>query len=372
MVEEKSGKLNSNEEIKPNRPEPILANMEVVAYDKTMDVQLAIDALSEGYSVLITDYYSSGLAVLNAIKKYLKKKHRGKSFQQQREFRSAFREVSHKILLKVKKHKLIVKKSPEIGWFKILYPELEEFLLPFTQVQGLNSAWQWYQKGMSIPVLNREIHPWYGTYFPTRFDHLGIFDHWMSHYKGEKKSAIDVGIGSGVLSFQMLNYGFEKIYGTDTNPNTIIGLKEDAQKNDLNSKLKLIHGDLFAGLDFKTELIVFNPPWLPASYDLEGLDQAVYYDENLFSRFFAEAVKHLQPEGKLVLLFSNLAQITGLTEDHPIKKELEENDRFRKEYFVQKKVQEASRKTKRHQHWRGSEMVELWVLRLTEKEDSRQ
>jgi methylase of polypeptide subunit release factors len=298
------------------------------------------------------------------LKKYLKKKHAGKSFQQQREFRSAFRDVSRKILLKVNKHQLTVKKAPDIGWFKILYPELEEFLLPFSQVQGLNSSWQWYQKGMEIPVLKRKIHPWYGTYFPTRFDHLGIFDHWLKHYKGEKKSAIDIGVGCGVLSFQMLNYGFDKIYGTDTNPNTIIGLKEDVKKNSLNSKLELIHGDLFSGLDLKTELIVFNPPWLPASYDLEGLDQAVYYDEDLFQRFFAEAKKYLYPDGKLVLLFSNLAQITGLSEIHPIKKELEEGGRFRKEYFVQKKVQAASKKTRRNQNWRGSEMVELWVLKM--------
>ncbi len=362
MIKEKLGSPNPGKEIIPIRPEPIISNLEVVAFDKEMDVQLAIDALSEGYSVLITDYYSSGLAVLNALKKQLKKKHPGKSFQQQRSFRNAFHKDSKRILLKVKKYQLTVKKAPEIGWLKILYPELEEFLLPFSQVQGLNSSWQWYKRGILIPVLNREIHPWYGTYFPTRFDHLGIFDHWLKHYKGEKKSAIDVGIGSGVLSFQMLNYGFEKIYGTDTNPNTIIGLIEDVNKNNLNSKLELVHGDLFAGLDLKTELIVFNPPWLPASYDLEGLDQAVYYDENLFSRFFAEAEKHLLPEGKLVLLFSNLAQVTGLTEEHPIKKELE-GDRFRKEYFVQKKVQAASKKTKRHQHWRGEEMVELWVLR---------
>jgi len=363
MIIDGSELTKPDNEVKPNKPQPIISNLEVVAYEREMDVQLAIDALAEGYSVLIVDYYSSGLAVLNALRKLLKKKHAGKSFQQQRSFRSAFREISHRVLLKISKHQITAKKAPDIGWFKILYPELDEFLLPFSQVQGLNSAWQWYKKGISIPVLNREIHPWYGTYFPTRFDHLGIFDHWLKHYKGEKKSVIDIGIGSGILSFQMLNCGFEKIYGTDTNPNTIIGLKEDADKNKLNSRLDLFHGDLFAGLDMKTELIVFNPPWLPASYDLEGLDQAVYYDENLFSRFFAEAEKHLYPDGKLVLLFSNLAQITGLTDSHPIKKELEENNRFWKEYFVQKKVQAASKKSKRNQHWRDSEMVELWVLK---------
>jgi len=363
MTSNSKEKQNPFYGLNPDYPEPIMVNIDVVAYDKQMDPSFAVDALLEGYPVLIMDYFSSGLAVLNSLKKYLKKKHPGKAFKEQREYRDSFHKISQRVLLKIRKHKLAVQKGPEIGWFKILYPELDEFLLPFSKVQGLNSAWQWYQKGVEIPVLKRKIHPWYGTYFPTRFDHLGIFDHWLQHYKGEKKSAIDVGIGSGVLSFQMLNYGFEKIYGTDTNSNTIIGLKEDLTKNKLDSKLELIHGDLFAGLDLKTELIVFNPPWLPASYKLEGLDTAVYYDADLFPRFFSEAIKHLNPGGKLVMLFSNLAQITGLSKDHPIKKELEEGDRLRKEYFVQKKVQSASKKTKRNQHWRGEEMVELWVLR---------
>ena len=139
------------------------------------------------------DYFSSGLAVLNALKKQVKKKYRGKSFKDQRDFRNAFHEISQRVLFKISKHRLTVEKGPEIGWFKILYPELQEFLLPVSKVQGLNSSWQWYEKGISIPVVNRKIHPWYGTYFPTRFDHLGIFDHWLKHYKGEKKSAIRCG-----------------------------------------------------------------------------------------------------------------------------------------------------------------------------------
>jgi len=353
--------------IDPERPEPITSDLELVAYDESMNPQIAIDALKEGYPVLITDLYSSGLRVMNILKKHLKKTIKDQSFQGQREYREAFRNLSHRILLKIDKHKIKVQKAPKIGWFEILYPEIETFLLPFPIVQGFNSSWQWYQKGISIPILNRKIHPWYGTYFPTRFDHLGIFDHWLKHYKGEKKSAIDIGIGSGVLSFQMLQYGFEKIYGTDLNPNTIIGLNEDSEKNKLQSNLELIHGDLFARLEAKTELIVFNPPWLPAERDMVGLDKAIYYDGDLFPEFFDGALKHLKPNGKIVLLFSNLAQITGLSDIHPIKKELEEGGRFMKEYFVQKKVKAASNKTKRKQTWRKDEMVELWVLRRIEE-----
>jgi len=241
---------------------------------------------------------------------------------------------------------------------------LKEFLLPFPQVQGLNSSWQWYAKGIYIPVLNRKIHPYYGTYFPTRFEHLDLFGKWLKYYKGEKKSAFDIGIGSGVLSFLLLNKGFEKVYGTDTNPNAIIGLHEDLIATKLYSKIELIHGDLFADVNIETELIVFNPPWLPAAHNLSGMDMAVYYDDDLFPRFFAEAKKHLKPNGRLVILFSNMAQITSLSKIHPIEAELSNEERFEKEFFAQTNVAPASKKTRRNQTWRANEMVELWILKL--------
>lgn len=354
----------SGKEIVADRPEPITSNIDVVPYKRRMNPQIAIKALVDGDYVLIVDFYSSGLTVLSELKKYIKKKHSDQSFHGQRDFRLLFRELSHRLLLLVSNNKLTVRKAPEIGWLKILYPETNEFLLPFPQVQGLNSSWQWYKKGISIPVLDKKIHPYFGTYFPTRFEHLKLFDNWLKQYKGEKISAMDIGIGCGVLSFQMLKYNFEKIYGTDSNPNAIIGLNEDLNKNKLNSKIDLIHGDLFAGCNFKTELIVFNPPWLPASHNLEGIDKAIYYDANLFPRFFVEAKKHLKTEGRVVLLFSNLAQITKVSEFHPIEVELSNGGRFQKELFIQKKVSQASKNTRRNQNWRTSEMVELWVLKM--------
>jgi len=354
----------SGREMLVNRPEPIFPNIEVFLFKHRIDPQIAIDAMVQGHYVLIADFYSSGLFILNALKEYVSSRFSDQSFQGQRDSRSAFRELSHLLVLMISNHKLKVRKAPEIGWLKILYPEFDEFLLPFPQVQGLNSSWQWYQKGISIPVLNQKIHPWFGTYFPTRFEHLTLFDKWLTDYRGEKRSVFDIGIGSGVLSFQLLKHGFEKIIGTDANPNAIIGCNEALNKNNLSSKIELLYGDLFAECDLKTELIVFNPPWLPASHDAEGVDKAIYYDKNLFPRFFAEAEKHLEPGGRVVLLFSNLARITNVSKIHPVETELSGGGRFQKELFLQMKVGEASKDTRRNQNWRTSEMVELWVLKL--------
>ncbi|NTW24854.1 MAG: methyltransferase [Lentimicrobium sp.] len=351
-------------EIQADRPTPITADVEVVLYKQHLRPQYAVDALIEGYSVLVGDYYSSGLAILNQLKIYVNAKYPDQSFQGQREARSAYRELSNRLFLKITGNRLMVKKAPEIGWLKVLYPDLPVFLLPFPQVQGLNSSWQWYEKGIFIPVLRKKIFPWFGTYFPTRFEHLELFENWLKNYRGSKESAIDVGTGSGVLTFQMLKYGFAKIYGTDSNPNAVIGVDEYLDKNQLQSKVDLYHGDLFAGCDIPAELIVFNPPWLPAAYNPEGIDSAIYYEADMFARFFKEATTRLKEGGRVVVLFSNLAEAINPDTEHPVKSELANGGRFTKEQFVEKQVRPASKKTKRNQEKRSDEKVELWVLKL--------
>jgi hypothetical protein len=350
-------------DISVNKPEPIVSDKPGALFSRSKNVALSIKALEAGKSVLVTEFYSNGLDLLKALQTHLTKKMPHTSFLEQRKYRSEYHKLSNLILIEITDHKLGVKKAPEIGWLKKLYPETGDFLLSFPQVQGLNSAWQWYKNGVSIPVLRNKIHPYYGTYFPTRFDHLELFDQWLKRYNGPKKTAIDVGIGSGVLSLQLVKYGFQKVFGTDTNPNAIVGLTEFMGSTKLSRKIELDFGHLFGKFQKQTELIVFNPPWLPVSTDLSRRDEAIYYDENLFSEFFEGATSRLLPEGKLVLLFSNLAQITKVTKEHPIEKELAVGGRFQLEKCFKKTVKSASKKTKRDPHWRSDEVVELWVLK---------
>jgi len=350
-------------EININKPKAITSyGKELKLFNRSSNIRLTINALEAGKPVLISAFYSNGLLLLKEIHVYLKRRFSNKSFLEQREYRLQFQKLSKLIFIEIIGHKLAVKKSPTIGWLKNFYPESSDFMLTFSQVQGLNSAWQWYENGITIPILRNKIHPYYGVYFPTRFDHLILFDNWLNRYKGPKKSAIDVGLGSGVLSFQMIKYGFQKVYGTDTNPNAILGLTEYMKETKLSRKIELDLGHLFGKWEKQTELIVFNPPWLPGLNNTNTTDEAIYYNKNLFTEFFIESQKRLLPEGKLIILFSNLAQITNASKEHPIEKELSEGGRFKLEKCLKKTVKHASRKTKRDQHWRFSEEVELWEL----------
>nr|WP_241678391.1 methyltransferase [Algibacter amylolyticus] len=345
-----------------NKPTPFIFKQPLKVFNGSTDVKQAIKTLEAGKPLLITAFYSNGLLLLKALDVHLKSTWPHTTFKEQRAYRSAYHKLSNLILIEVTDHQLTVKKAPAIGWLKALYPETSSFILTFVQIQGLNSSWQWYSKGVVIPVLRNKIHPYYGAYFPTRFDHLILFDRWLTRYKGPKKSAIDVGVGSGVLSFQILKHGFQNVFATDTNPNAIIGLTESIKDTKLSRKIELEYASLFGKWDKQTELIVFNPPWLPTSKDIQNIDEAMYYNATLFPEFFEQAKKRLLPNGKLVILFSNLAQIAELTTEHPIEKELAEGGRFQLSNCYKKSVKLASKNTKRQQNWRALEMVELWEL----------
>lgn len=348
--------------LKPNRPKIITTEIEGLVFNRRMNISHAIEALLNKEFVLVEDFYSTGLKILEELNFYLKQNYSGKSYESQREARSTFRELSHNLLLLVSENELEVKKAPKIGWLKILYPEVSEFFISFPDVQGLNSSWQWFRKGIKLNVLPFRLHPFFGTYFPTRFEHLELLENWLKTYKGEKKNAIDVGIGSGVLSFQILQNGFREVFGTDTNPNAILGLKQEIERRKFGTRLNLSYGDLFAELDFETELIVFNPPWVLAKHKLEeGIDKAIYYESDLFPRFFEQAKNRLAKNGKLVMIFSNFGKVVGTQTSNPIQEELENFNRFKKEQFFQKKPKPSSKKTRR-KDWRQNEKVELWVL----------
>ncbi|WP_317167545.1 Rossmann-like fold-containing protein [Winogradskyella helgolandensis] len=356
------GKPTIMTDLKVNKPNPFLPLKDVTIYNRGVGIISIINVLEAGSPVLITEFYSNGSILLNGLQAHLNKTLPNTSFKEQRAFRAVYHKLSNLIIVQIVDHQIVVNKAPIIGWLKKLYPETSDFLLTLPQVQGLNSAWQWYTNGITIPVLRNKIHPYYGTYFPTRFEHLELFDNWLKRYEGSKKSAMDIGVGSGVLALQMIKHGFQKVFATDTNPNAIIGLTEMMGDTKLSRKLELDFGSLFGKWKNKAELIVFNPPWLAETRDSNNLDEAIYYNKNLFPEFFEAAKQMLLSDGKLVLVFSNLGQITGLAKSHPIEQELAEGGRFQLERCFKKNVKKASDKTKRNLDHRKKEEVELWIL----------
>ena len=119
--------------------------------------------------------------------------------------------------------------------------------------------------------------------------------------------------------------------------------------------------DLFGTHHERPELIVFNPPWLRGA-PRNPIDQAIYYEEPLFERFFESAHSRIAAGGRLVLLFSTLQQTAHASAPHPIQDELDRGGRFSLVDCRRREVKVASTKTKRRKRDPASEFVELWEL----------
>ena len=75
-----------------------------------------------------------------------------------------------------------------------------------------------------------------------------------------------------------------------------------------------------------------------------------------FSPFGSELPPHKKSNNQTV-------QITNVAKQHPIEMELAQGNRYQLEKKYTKSVKPSSSKTKRDQHWRALETVELWVLK---------
>ena len=344
------------------RPEPVSGHLRLAEADKRSDPSAVAVALVQNEYFLVTDFFSTGLTILAALRHSLGGDKPRNSYSAERAYRTAFQDASQRLLAPVRNNRLNLRKAPEIGWLKELYPDTSQFVLPFPQVQGLNSAWQWFQKGATMPVLRRRLHPFYGTYFPSRFEHLRLFADWLKEYRGKKDFAIDVGTGCGVLAFQLSEVGWPRVLATDINPNAVESVRRELARAPGQTEIQTQEADLLGTGGEPADLIVFNPPWLPGD-TRNSLDLAMYYPEDLFDRFFKAAIERLAPEGRVVLIFSNLQEAAGLGAEHPVQRELNTGGRFKLVRRVEGKVGPASATTKRRKRSPWRERVELWELK---------
>jgi tRNA1(Val) A37 N6-methylase TrmN6 len=330
--------------------------------DRKRSPRLAAVGLRDGEELIVVDCYRTGAEILDQLQALLKSPGEGASYESRQAYRRNYRAASLRLFVSIKNHQVALTDGHPIGFIKELYPDKKSFYLPFVQMQELYGAWKRYQEGTHLAVLGHRMHPFFGTYVPTRVSHLELFGTWVSQYKGPRKRAIDVGTGCGVLALMLCRAGFERVLATDNNPNAIESVERELGRLPARPPVDLLHGDLLGEGTKPVELVVFNPPWIPG--EVEGLlDQALYFEDGLFERFFDQACKRLAPSGRIVLLFSNVIQLVRPDVPHPILTELE-TGRLRLVQKLQRKVKPAP--DENGQRRRTRERVEVWELALAE------
>ncbi|HHN48525.1 MAG TPA: hypothetical protein ENN08_06310, partial [Bacteroidales bacterium] len=258
--------------------------------------------IDDGKNVCLVGTFGFALAFYSWLKKQNDLKFPVKDYKSSRVNRNNFRSLNTRLFIRVRNCELALDKAPKNPWLKQFYPKHDDFLLRFSDFLGMNGAWQWFKKGIKLPVLDQAVHPFYGVYFPNRHEHLILFNHWLAKNAGFSK-ALDIGTGCGVLALLMLRRGIPFVHATDVNPNAVYNAALEFEKRGMQAKT-LIEQASFLGSyepDGK-DLIVINPPWIPAQTET-ALDLATYYEAGFFEKFFSSVHTEMKKGSTLVLLF---------------------------------------------------------------------
>ncbi len=85
----------------------------------------------------------------------------------------------------------------------------------------------------------------------------------------------DVGTGSGCLAVSLaLEFPRARVVATDTSPAALDTAARNAARHEVADRIQFVHANVLAGVDAAFDLIVSNPPYVPAA-DMSGLPPEV-------------------------------------------------------------------------------------------------
>lgn len=185
-----------------------------------------------------------------------------------------------------------------------------DFLLPLQQLLGLIGAYEWHKKGVDVAALSDKIHVPFGVFSPLRGEYLDLLA--QARLPERMQTAWDIGTGSGVIAALLAKRGVPVVHATDNNPCALACAKHNAQRLGLIQHITFHQVDMFPVNVGQADLVVCNPPWLPAK-PTSWIETALYDPEHQMLRTLLQQVgQYIRPQGELWLIMSDLAEHLGL------------------------------------------------------------
>ncbi|MFC8800367.1 methyltransferase [Promicromonospora sp. NPDC057138] len=188
--------------------------------------------------------------------------------------------------------------------------EIRGTCVSLTELVGVLSAYQWHLQGVEIGALDARIHPAYGVFSPVRGEYVDLVAHAPFPDGGAPPVVFDLGTGTGVLAAVLARRGAGRVVATDINPRAVSCARENMRRLGLTDRVDVREADLWPG--GRADLIVCNPPWLPAR-PTSALELGIYdAGSDVLHRFLDGLADHLTPAGEGWLVLSDLAEHLGL------------------------------------------------------------
>ncbi|NJM31957.1 MAG: class I SAM-dependent methyltransferase [Limnobacter sp.] len=190
-------------------------------------------------------------------------------------------------------------------------------VISLRELLGIQGAYEWAKNGVEVPALGqkRRIYPAYGVYSPVRSEYLDLLAQAPLPALPDSSTgltAFDIGTGTGVIAALLALRGVQHVVATDTEPRALVCAAGNLQQLGIAGQVQLQEHNLFPPDNTQADLLVCNPPWLPAK-PASRLESAMYDPgSQMLLGFLKGAKAHLKPGGQVWLVLSDLAQHLGL------------------------------------------------------------
>ncbi|MGX9220141.1 methyltransferase [Massilia varians] len=207
-------------------------------------------------------------------------------------------------------HVIPLRRAPDVreACLEAYGPAESPYVASLRELLGVIGAHEWRRKGVRIPALDANIHPWYGVFSPVRGEYVELVA--QAPLPKAAKLAFDIGAGTGVLSAVLARRGIERVLATDMDARALGCARENIARLGLAAQVEVIQADLFP--EGRAPLVVCNPPWLPGKPS-SAIEYAIYDpDSRMLKGFLGGLAQHLEPGGEGWLILSDLAEHLGL------------------------------------------------------------
>ena len=293
----------------------------VVIADDTTKADDAYRLACEGTALLYRGDFQNAKQLLQAITRRVDRKPIKpaatmlEAFHQHRARQIGRANITNKILVELKYGQCELPRAPDVKAAvqgALIVDEKTDKLparlvLSLRELLGMVGAHEWRKKGVPIAALNANIHAHYGVYSPVRGEYLALIDQTPLN---DPHIAWDIGTGTGVIAAILVARGVKQVVATDNQPRALACAAENVKRLNMQTNIQVIPADLFPpGL---ADLIVCNPPWLPAKANAP-IEHAVYDPDSRMLKAYLNGVKaHLNADGEAWLVMSDLAEQIGL------------------------------------------------------------
>jgi len=294
-----------------------------IADDNTMSADAAYKLCCEGTALLWRGDFQNAKQLMQAISRRIdrpgKKPKKAPSsiteaFHLHRQAQSQKARILGMLLIEVSiGYHINLRRAPDVkaacehAYGKSTQP----FIVSLRELLGLIGAYEWSKNGVEIHAINNKIYPSYGVFSPIRGEYLNLVD--TAPLPVPCNLAFDIGTGTGVLAAILAHRGIKKVIATDNSQRALDCAQRNINQLDMKSTVTIINADLYPADEHgKADLIVCNPPWLPARPS-SVLESAVYDDGSKMLKGYLNGLKaHLSEHGEGWLILSDFAEHLGL------------------------------------------------------------